>query len=423
MSKVVFLSVPAYGHINFTLQLVQGLVSHGEEVIYYCIPQFKEIVEATGATFLPYHEEIIKNIDNTGVKKLNSNLQSSRFEYGLEMLCNITMDFYSMQEVVVQAMFEEIVGHNPEYIIHDSCASWGKIIAEKARIKAVACYSNIALNDQIHNIDPEFLARNYFKFPEMKLYKNKQDGIKRLRKMVERYIKEKYNIDSFNLFDIYNSHEDLNIIFTSANFQPYVDTFHSSYKFVGPLMSDIFSKRDCSTIKGNKSLIYISLGTFFIDFNVYKILFEALGNINAQIIVSIGKENGKAEVTKYGSIPSNFIVEDFVPQKEVLSKADLFIFHGGTNGVNEALYHGVPMLVIPFSSPDHFIVAEQVEKLKAGIYLKDTGISSNDLQGIVEEMLLNPEYKKNSMQLGDAIRLLDGSKYAIDSIFEYKAEC
>jgi UDP:flavonoid glycosyltransferase YjiC (YdhE family) len=50
---------------------------------------------------------------------------------------------------------------------------------------------------------------------------------------------------------------------------------------------------------------------------------------------------------------------------EVLKHADLFITHGGMNSVNEAIYYGVPMLVMPFinDQPEN---AEQVERLKLG---------------------------------------------------------
>ena len=54
MSKVLFLSVPANGHVNPTLGLVDGLVKQGEEVIYFSSDEFKERIENTGATFKSY---------------------------------------------------------------------------------------------------------------------------------------------------------------------------------------------------------------------------------------------------------------------------------------------------------------------------------------------------------------------------------
>lgn len=40
-------------------------------------------------------------------------------------------------------------------------------------------------------------------------------------------------------------------------------------------------------------------------------------------------------------------MEKFVPQLEVLKRTDVFITHGGMNSLNEALYFGVPVVVVP----------------------------------------------------------------------------
>ena len=54
MAKYVFFSFPAYGHVNPTLAIVQELIARGEEVVYYLTGQFRQPIEATGATFRTY---------------------------------------------------------------------------------------------------------------------------------------------------------------------------------------------------------------------------------------------------------------------------------------------------------------------------------------------------------------------------------
>ena len=49
MTKYIFLGIPAYGHVNPTLPVVQELVKRGQDVIYYLPEQFKSAVQATGA--------------------------------------------------------------------------------------------------------------------------------------------------------------------------------------------------------------------------------------------------------------------------------------------------------------------------------------------------------------------------------------
>ena len=42
MSKIVFFSIPAYGHTNPTIEVVRELVDRGNEVLYYSFNEFKD---------------------------------------------------------------------------------------------------------------------------------------------------------------------------------------------------------------------------------------------------------------------------------------------------------------------------------------------------------------------------------------------
>ena len=49
-------------------------------------------------------------------------------------------------------------------------------------------------------------------------------------------------------------------------------------------------------------------------------------------------------------VPSNVMLSKWLPQNDLLGhkKTRLFIAHGGNNGQMEGLYHGLPMIVMPF---------------------------------------------------------------------------
>ena len=54
MGKVLLLNYPGEGHVNPTIALVEELIKKGEEVVYYCIEEYRNKIEKTGATFRPY---------------------------------------------------------------------------------------------------------------------------------------------------------------------------------------------------------------------------------------------------------------------------------------------------------------------------------------------------------------------------------
>lgn len=65
MSKVVFLSLPYYGHIHPSLPLVKEPVVRGEQVIYYSTPKFQEAIAQTGAQYRDYSSQAQSGRDSS----------------------------------------------------------------------------------------------------------------------------------------------------------------------------------------------------------------------------------------------------------------------------------------------------------------------------------------------------------------------
>ncbi|BCB74944.1 hypothetical protein GCM10022251_54470 [Phytohabitans flavus] len=66
--------------------------------------------------------------------------------------------------------------------------------------------------------------------------------------------------------------------------------------------------------------------------------------------------------------PANWRVHRKVNQQEVLSRADVFVSHGGGNSLHEAVLCQVPMVVVPFFG-DQMLISRRVEELGIGIAL------------------------------------------------------
>lgn len=72
----------------------------------------------------------------------------------------------------------------------------------------------------------------------------------------------------------------------------------------------------------------------------------------------------KYEDESIPNLPANVMIRKWLPQNDVLAHTNivLFIAHGGVFGKQEGIYHGVPMLFIPFYS-------DQVRHRQFGITL------------------------------------------------------
>ncbi len=93
-----------------------------------------------------------------------------------------------------------------------------------------------------------------------------------------------------------------------------------------------------------RPLVYATLGTVFNRLRrVRSAMLAALAEVDADVLMTVGRDVEPAEV---GAVPPNVRVESFVPQSQVLSRADLVVSHAGLGTMLGAIYHGVPMVVI-----------------------------------------------------------------------------
>lgn len=66
-------------------------------------------------------------------------------------------------------------------------------------------------------------------------------------------------------------------------------------------------------------------------------------------------------------VPVNVRIEPWLPQNDLLGHPNvrLFVAHAGTNGLGEALFHGVPMLLLPMLLAQT-LIAKRIETLGYG---------------------------------------------------------
>ncbi|CAH1984651.1 unnamed protein product [Acanthoscelides obtectus] len=94
--------------------------------------------------------------------------------------------------------------------------------------------------------------------------------------------------------------------------------------------------------------------------------------------------------------PKNVIIRKWFPQQDILAhpKVKVFWTHGGLLSTTETVYHGVPILATPILG-DQATNAQGAKDEGYGLILPYADIDENSLNGMLDELVSNPKYRKN----------------------------
>lgn len=398
MSKVLFFGIPAYGHTNPTLPVVTELVQRGEQVIYYSSELFQPAIERTGATF--------RSINDFYNEQTYVDENLMRFAY---TLIQITQE-------ILAAIVPAIVDDKPDYLIFDSLCIWGKCIAQILKVPSITSITTLARpTSPMHR---EVLASLPSLMPMMLSQTFK--GRKELAKfsVIAKQIQQTYGIPRLQIGDVFSNLSELNIVYSTKEFQLYPNSFDDTFRFVGPSLGTRSAVLQFPFDElGDEQIVYISLGTVFNDKpDFYRLCLQAFANFNYRIVMSIGD---KLDTASLGPLPRNFVIKPFVPQLQLLQQTALFITHGGMNSISEGCTAGVPLLMIPQAADQSFI-AQRVQHFGAGKTLIPTKLNAQTLRETAEAIPANPTFQQASAKLGASFQQAGGPKLAVDAIETFK---
>ena len=97
---------------------------------------------------------------------------------------------------------------------------------------------------------------------------------------------------------------------------------------------------------------------------LFRIVIAAMARLPVRVVISAGGRSLTRE--DLGPVPSNVVVRDFVPTRELLARASIHITHGGCNSVHESLVAGVPMVCLP-QAFDQLPLSTRVAQLGVGV--------------------------------------------------------
>jgi MGT family glycosyltransferase len=228
-------------------------------------------------------------------------------------------------------------------------------------------------------------------------------------------LRRDYDSSRLPVIDLLNAREPLNLVFTSNAFQPGADEFDSSYRFVGASVGSRPIDASFDAMQLEDPVLYASLGTVFDGRPALLRTFAiALAPLGGTVVVS----TGHTEPTDLGHLPSNVMARRFVPQLQVLERAAVFVTHGGMNSANEALFAGVPTLVVP-QGADQPLVAQRIVEIGAGLSLHTENVNVDTVHTLARRLLDEPHFRAAAAAQRAAQQDAGGARRAVDELERY----
>jgi MGT family glycosyltransferase len=390
-AHVMFMPLPAYGHVTPTLAVVGELVRRGHRVTFATTEEFAGAVAAAGATPLCYESGLA----------------------GKEQPEKFTADYVAreplrciVENIETTRFFEKRLTGVPDLFVYDvSTFPAGRALARKSGRPAVQLFPVFASNEkfsfghaQAAELDEPITADH--------------PAIVEFLAKVSEFIAEHGLADSVESF--LEPCEAANVVFLPEQFQLSSWAFDDRHAFVGPCLPTTAGETSWRPPPGGRPLAVISLGTTFNrnpDF--FRRCAHAFASVPWHVVITLGSRVDPAEL---GPLPTNVEAHQWVPHPVLLRHAEVFVCHAGMGTMMEALSFGVPLVLVPPDVTEHRLNARRAAELGLGRALSSVDVSAADVRDAVLAVAADVSIRAKARQMRETLREAGGATRAADFI-------
>lgn len=113
-------------------------------------------------------------------------------------------------------------------------------------------------------------------------------------------------------------------------------------------------------------------------------------------------------------LPANARMAPFLPYDELPPRCAVMVTNGGYGGVNLALRHGVPLVVVG-ATEDKRPIAERVTWSRTGVGIPRTSARPNRIARAVDQVLADSAYRENAERLSRQMTALPGVREVLSA--------
>lgn len=385
--KFLIATMPVPGHVAPFAPLVRELLRSGHEVVWYGSRHFQKSIEATGARYAP----MIKGHD-IGDARYDQHFPERKQFSGLKQ---VVFDFEKIFVEGIPGMIEDLRNILRDYpadiLLADPAVAAARILSERGGPPAAV------LNITVLSYETSEMAAFGLGLP----FNNSLVGRLRNRltyKLVDHVVFRSVNRAYRKLAKQYDwpLRPFRPSLSSFLHLQPMVTSFEYPLRnipgqvhFIGVLLPD--APRDFTppvwwdkVLKSNKPRVLVTQGT--IATNADELIRPTLEALAGEDVWAIATTGGKRAEELGFPIPTNAIVEPFIPFVTLMPHIDVYVTNGGYGGICIALAHGVPVISAG-TTEDKTEVGNRVAHSGAGLNLKTNRPGADQLHSVIRKVL------------------------------------
>ena len=405
MARFLFVSIPASGHVNPTLPIVQALLERGHAVGYATGPSMEQTVAPLVTQFFPVGSAI------TAEEALRRWPEMGRLRGKRRLDFMISEVMFPFAATVAREVLDSVTAWQPDVLVFDAFTHLASIVAS---VSGLPWATTTVAPGLLHGKGGHPYGYG-LTYPPSPLLRLATPLLWSLFRFAARRHDRQFNAlrTEFYLPPVRNS-------FLDSTISPYLvlalmppeceyprQDWPPMMHFIGPSLwdrpHDYAVPAWLEALPSERPLVYATIGTVqsIYQSSFFATLFEAAKGLDADVVVTSG-----GNVSNLPTPPSNVRVERYVPNSIIIPKARIVVHHGGLSSTMGTLLHGKPAVVVPFADdqPDN---AQRIQWLGVGTAVDPTRVSSTALRGAIETVLTSADMQIKAAALAQTLQQYD----------------
>lgn len=403
--RILFATMPLDGHFNPLTGLAAYLDQLGYDVRWYVGGHYGEKVKKLGLTHYPFVKAKVVNQENLEAvfperKKIKGTIAKLRFDINHVFLLRIPEFMSDLSDIREEWPFDLMVS--------DVAFAAAPFVRELWGVKTVTA-GILPLAESDTNLPPSGMGME----PVDGFFgRRKQDFLRFLTQNIlfkpcndlHNQLRKQYGLLPVKgfVFDIIIHSADVYLQSGVPGFEYTRKKISPNVRFVGPMLPHSSNRKRgfayANQLKRYSKVILATQGT--VERDPEKLLvptLEAFKDSDYLVVVTTGGSRTDELRLRYPQ--ANIIIEDFIDFDQIMPHTDVYVTNAGYGGVMLSITNGLPMVTAGVHEGKNEIAA-RVGYFKLGVNLKTEKPTPAQIRQGVEQVLADPQYKRNVSRLG-----------------------